>query len=36
LDNLPKPLFLMTKLAIAVYKTKRIYFDEQNSDQNKL
>jgi 8-oxo-dGTP diphosphatase len=29
LNNLPKPLFWMAKLAIDVYKTKRIYFDKQ-------
>jgi len=29
LENLPKPLFWMTKLAIDSYKTKRIYYDKQ-------
>jgi len=29
LDNLPKPLFWMTKLAIDSHQTKRIYFDKQ-------
>ena len=28
LNNLPKPLFWMAKLAIDAYKTKRIYFDK--------
>jgi len=28
LDELPEPLFLMTKLAIVSWKEKRIYFDE--------
>lgn len=29
LDNLPQPLFWMTKLSIDSYKTKEIYFDRQ-------